>query len=131
MPYIHKTESIVAKDASHPVYNSIPGRYVNRIGHGTYSIDNTTFLTELNDGTNTLHSGTNNWSYRTWNVTAATEDSITFTVRDESNSSKGMLGLVLASVTYSVRGDKWSIKMDAVSPSVKSRSSANSSRPGT
>ncbi|KAI1108888.1 aldose 1-epimerase [Nemania sp. NC0429] len=108
------------KDAGHPVYNSIPGRYVNRIGHGTYSIDNKTFITELNDGTNTLHSGTNNWSYRTWNVTEATGDSITFTVRDESNSSQGMPGLVLARVTYSVRGDRWSIKMDAVSPTVKS-----------
>ncbi|KAJ8131733.1 hypothetical protein O1611_g1889 [Lasiodiplodia mahajangana] len=109
-----------AEDPGHPVYNSIPGRYVNRIGHGKYSIDNNTYTTELNDGTNTLHSGTNNWSYRTWNVTAATNDSITFTVRDESNSSKGMPGLVLANVTYSVNGDRWDIKMDAVSPGVKS-----------
>lgn len=96
---------------------------MNRIGHGTYSIDNKTYSTELNDGTNTLHSGTNNWSYRTWNATSATNNSITFTVRDEANSEKGMPGLVLANVTYSVDGDEWSIKMDAVSPNVKSRSS--------
>ncbi|KAI3327701.1 galactose mutarotase-like protein [Xylariaceae sp. AK1471] len=107
-------------DPGHPVYNSIPGRYVNRIGHGKYSIDNKTYQTELNDGTNTLHVGTNNWSYRTWNVSAATNESITFTVRDEPNSSKGMPGLVLANVTYSVSGNKWNIKMDAVSPTVKS-----------
>ncbi|KAI0401154.1 aldose 1-epimerase [Xylaria palmicola] len=108
------------KDPGHPVYNSVPGRYVNRIGHGKYSIDNKTYSTELNDGTNTLHSGTNNWSYRTWNVTAATDESITFSIRDEANSSRGMPGLVLANITYSVHGDKWSIKMDAVSPLVKS-----------
>ncbi|KAI1295120.1 aldose 1-epimerase [Xylaria venustula] len=106
-------------DPSHPVYNSIPGRYVNRLGHGTYTIDNTTYLTEQNDGNNTLHSGTNNWSYRTWNATAATNNSITFTVRDEPFSSKGMPGLVLGNVTYSVNGGKLSIKMDAVSPQVK------------
>ncbi|KAI1345714.1 aldose 1-epimerase [Xylaria sp. FL0043] len=108
------------EDPGHPVYNSIPGRYVNRIGHGTYSIDNTTYTTELNDGTNTLHSGTNNWSYRTWNATAATNNSITFTVRDEPYSEKGMPGLVLANVTYSVNGDTLNIKMDAASPSIKS-----------
>ncbi|KAI0972963.1 aldose 1-epimerase [Xylaria arbuscula] len=107
------------KDPSHPVYNSIPGRYVNRLGHGTYTIDNTTYLTDQNDGNNTLHSGTNNWSYRSWNATAATNNSITFTVRDEPFSSKGMPGLVLGNVTYSVNGGKLSIKMDAVSPQVK------------
>ncbi|KAI0205464.1 aldose 1-epimerase [Astrocystis sublimbata] len=108
------------KDPGHPVYNSVPGRYVNRIGHGKYNIDNKTYSTELNDGTNTLHSGTNNWSYRTWNVTTVTNNSITFAVRDEPNSSKGMPGLVLANVTYTVEGDEWEIKMDAVSPEVKS-----------
>ncbi|KAI1266190.1 aldose 1-epimerase, partial [Xylariaceae sp. FL1019] len=106
-------------DPGHPVYNSVPGRYVNRIGNATYSIDNTTYLTEQNDGNNTLHSGTNNWSYRTWNVSAFTNQSITFTVRDEPYSSKGMPGLVLGNVTYSVSGNTWSIKMNAVSPNVK------------
>ncbi|KAI1179523.1 aldose 1-epimerase [Nemania sp. FL0916] len=108
------------EDTSHPVYNSVPGRYVNRIGHGKYTIGNTTYSTQLNDGNNTLHSGTNNWSYRTWNVTAATESSITFTVRDEAFSEQGMPGLVLANLTYSVDGDRWNIKMNAVSPTAKS-----------
>ncbi|KAI0397115.1 galactose mutarotase-like protein [Xylariaceae sp. FL0594] len=112
--------SYYAVDPGHPVYNSIPGRYVNRIGHGMYRIDNQTYETELNDGANTLHSGTNNWSYRTWNVTAVTHDSITFSIRDEPYSSKGMPGLVLASVMYSVSGNKWGIRMDAVSPTAKS-----------
>ncbi|KAI6087417.1 galactose mutarotase-like protein [Hypoxylon rubiginosum] len=102
-------------DKGHPVYNSIPGRYVNRIGKGTYTINNTTYITELNDGTNTLHSGTNNWSYRVWNVTDLTEDSITFSVYDASNSSRGMLGDVEGEVTYSVKGSTWNIKMNAKS----------------
>lgn len=115
------TDLIPAEDKGHPVYNSIPGRYVNRIGKGTYKIDNTTYTTELNDGTNTLHSGTNNWSYRVWNVTAATEDSITFAITDASNSSEGMLGLVNAQVTYSVSDSAWKIKMEATSPEEKTR----------
>lgn len=103
------------------MYNSIPGRYVNRIGKGKYTIDNTTYATQINDGSNTLHSGTNNWSYRVWNVTDATEDSITFTVKDASNSSQGMLGLVHGQVTYSVKGGAWKIKMEATSPEARTR----------
>jgi len=104
-----------AVDPGHPVYNAIPGRYVNRIGDGQYSIDNETFHTQKNDGPNTLHSGTNNWSYRTWSVSKVSKTSITFSVYDKSNSSLGMLGDVQASVTYSVSKNKWSIAMDAVS----------------
>ncbi|KAI1451928.1 galactose mutarotase-like protein [Annulohypoxylon moriforme] len=107
------------EDPGHPVYNSIPGRYVNRIGKGKYTIDNTTYATQINDGSNTLHSGTNNWSYRVWNVSAATEDSITFTVRDASNSSQGMLGLVKGQVTYSVSKSTWKITMEATSPEAR------------
>ncbi|EOA82566.1 hypothetical protein ACJQWK_04419 [Exserohilum turcicum] len=106
-------------DPGHPVYNAIPGRYVNRIGNAEYSIDNVTYHTERNDGPNTLHSGTNNWSYRTWNVSRVTKSSITFSIRDASNSSLGMIGRVDASVTYSVSKNKWHISMDATSPEAK------------
>ncbi|KAF2645116.1 aldose 1-epimeras-like protein [Massarina eburnea CBS 473.64] len=105
-------------DPGHPVYNAIPGRYVNRIGKGTFTIDNVTYHTELNDGPNTLHGGTNNWSYRKWNVTEVTNSSITFSIYDPANST-GMPGHVESSVTYSVSKNRWSISMDAVSPDVK------------
>lgn len=99
----------------------MPGRYVNRIGHARYSIGNQTFETEKNDGNNTLHSGTNNWSFREWDVAALTDDSVTFAIRDASNSSLGMLGDVDASVTYSVADGAWKIKMEATSPDAKTR----------
>ncbi|KAL2258553.1 hypothetical protein VTK26DRAFT_8110 [Humicola hyalothermophila] len=103
------------EDPGHPVYNAIPGRYANRIGNGQYTIDGETYYTEKNDGANTLHSGTNNWSYRFWNVTDYRSDSITFSLLDKSNSSRGMIGDVEASVTYSVVKNKWKIKMRAAS----------------
>ncbi|KAH7400781.1 galactose mutarotase-like domain-containing protein [Phaeosphaeria sp. MPI-PUGE-AT-0046c] len=111
--------SYYAVDPGHPVYNAIPGRYVNRIGNGEYSIDNVTYHTQKNDGPNTLHSGTNNWSFRTWNVSSVTNSSITFSILDTSNSSLGMMGDVSASVTYSVSKNKWSIVMDAESKDQK------------
>ncbi|PVH98677.1 aldose 1-epimerase [Periconia macrospinosa] len=107
-------------DPGHPVYNAIPGRYVNRIGKGTYTIDGVTYHTELNDGPNTLHSGTNNWSFRFWNVTDATNDSITFSIYDKANSSQGMPGDIEASVTYKVSKNTWKITIDAKSLTAKS-----------
>lgn len=105
------------------MYNAIPGRYANRIGKGQYTIDGVTYKTEKNDGENTLHSGTNNWSYRFWNVTDFTPTSITFSILDKSESSKGMVGDVEASVTYSVVANKWKIKMRAASLTNKTRES--------
>lgn len=94
---------------------------MNRIGGGEYKIGRKTFHTELNDGTNTLHSGTNNWSFRTWEVTDFTEDSITFSIHDASNSSIGFIGSVDASVTYSVEGSTWKISIEGTSPQAKTR----------
>jgi aldose 1-epimerase len=93
---------------------------VNRIGNAQYTIDNVTYHTQVNDGlTNTLHSGTNNWSFRMWNVTQVTNSSLTLSIYDASNSSLGMIGGVTASVTYSVSKNKWHISIDAVSEDQK------------
>ncbi|KAL1856292.1 hypothetical protein VTK73DRAFT_8404 [Phialemonium thermophilum] len=104
------------KDPGHPVYNSIPGRYVNRIGHATYTLNGTTYHTEQNDGNNTLHGGTNNWSYRFWNVTALSNSSITFSIHDPANLTTGFPGSVDANVTYTLTENTWHIKMQAVAP---------------
>ncbi|KAK3368340.1 galactose mutarotase-like protein [Podospora didyma] len=108
-----------ATDKSHPTYNSIPGRYANRIGKAQFTIDGKTFRTQKNDGQNTLHSGTNNWSYRTWNVTAVANDSITFSIVDNEGESTGMPGRVNTNVTYSVVNGTWSIRMVATAPETK------------
>lgn len=115
------TRTHTAEDPGHPVYNAIPGRYANRIGNGKYTLDGKTYLTEKNDGNNTLHSGTNNWSYRFWDVTEVTDDSITFSILDKANSSQGFPGDVKASVTYSVKGSTWNIKMTAEALDHKTR----------
>jgi len=60
-----------------------------------------------------LHSGTNNWSYRTWAVSAVSADSITFSLTDKEGASTGMPGTVTANVTYSVSNGTWSTRMVA------------------
>lgn len=116
----HEPNSPPAVDPGHPVYNAIPGRYVNRIGNGTFTLDNVTYHLEKNDGNNTLHSGTNNWSYHFWNLTALTKDSITFEYHDAA-FAEGMPGRVDASVTYKLTKNTWHISMSAESPDVRTR----------
>jgi len=99
---------------------AVPGRYVNRIGNAQYPIDGVIYHTEKNDGNNTLHSGTNGWGFRHWNVTAVSSSSITFSIIDPGHSSLGMPGTVYGKVTYTLTANKWSIKMEATSPEKKS-----------
>ncbi|KAH6692292.1 aldose epimerase-like protein [Plectosphaerella plurivora] len=106
-------------DTSHPVYNSIPGRYANRVANGQYTLDGKTYNLEKNDGPNCLHSGTNNWSWRMWEVQNVTDDSVTFTLHDAEGSSKGFAGDVDAKVTYSVKDGRWDIKMEATGSGAK------------
>lgn len=112
--------STPAVDPNHPVYNAIPGRYANRIGNGQFTLDGITYHTPQNDGNNTLHSGPNNWSYRFWNVTGLTYNSITFSIYDPANST-GMPGHVEANVTYTLEAKTWKIKINAISPDVRTR----------
>ncbi|TAQ91095.1 hypothetical protein B7494_g671 [Chlorociboria aeruginascens] len=98
-------------DPNHPDYGAVPGRYANRIANHTYVLDGVRYYTDDNDGNGTLHSGTNGWSHRFWNVSAVSNNSITFTMRDENNSSMGMPGLVLGSVTHTLTAGAWNIKL--------------------
>ncbi|OCL07794.1 aldose 1-epimeras-like protein [Glonium stellatum] len=105
-------------DPEHPVYNEVPGRYANRIGNGSFTLDGVTYHLAKNDGPNTLHSGPNNWSTRFWNLTDLTNSSITFSIYDPANST-GMPGHVEANVTYFLEKNKWNIKMEAISPDTR------------
>ncbi|KAI6779600.1 uncharacterized protein J7T54_008218 [Emericellopsis cladophorae] len=93
-------------------------RFQDCTGEASYTIDDELYLTERNDRDNTLHSDSNNWSFRDWEVSHFTKDS-TFSILDASNSSKGMLGDVHAPVTYSVKGSTWKISMEATSSEAK------------
>ncbi|KAH6671905.1 putative aldose 1-epimerase [Halenospora varia] len=106
--------SLYPVDPNHPDYGAVPGRYANRIANHNYVLDGERYYTEANDGNGTLHSGLNGWSRRTWNVTKVTDNSITFSIRDESNSSMGMPGLVIGTVTHTLDAKSWSTKLEGV-----------------
>ena len=102
-------------------YNSVPGRYAGRIGNAQYTMDGVTYNTENNEGKNTLHSGSNGWGYRTFDVVALSEDSITFYIHDPSNSSMGMPGGVDGYITYQLSQKTWNVKMTVTAPEHKTR----------
>jgi len=84
-------------------------------------MDGATYNTENNEGKNTLHSGTNGWGFRNFDVVALTGDSITFYIHDPGNSSMGMPGAVDGYITYQLTQKAWNVKMTVTAPEHKTR----------
>lgn len=99
----------------HPHLNGVPGRYANRIKNGTFTVDNSTYHTDLNEkGLDTLHGGSNGWDYREWTVESSTTNSITFSLHDP-DGEMGFPGEVVAYVTYTLSPYQWHISMTGLS----------------
>ncbi|MCR4955093.1 MAG: galactose mutarotase [Lachnospiraceae bacterium] len=49
-------------------FGALVGRNANRIGNGEITINQTSYLLDQNDGTNNLHSGSNNTAFQVWQV---------------------------------------------------------------
>ena len=106
--------SYYTTDTLQPYFNSIPGRYANRIRNGTFMLDGTTHHTPLNEhNRTTLHGGPHGWAKRNWTLVAHTPSSITFALAD-GDGEQGFPGSVAAQVTYSVSPWTWHVRMTAV-----------------
>ncbi|QRW05791.1 galactose mutarotase-like protein [Ceratobasidium sp. AG-Ba] len=110
-------------DPDHPVFNSVVGRYANRIKNGTFSIPisknpdpnspNTYHIFKNDhDGQDTLHGGKIGWDRRNWTYAGSTPSSISFTHLDAADEN--FPGNVTAKVTYTLsRGGKFDISIAA------------------
>ncbi|CAE6439999.1 unnamed protein product [Rhizoctonia solani] len=98
-------------DPSHPVLNSIVGRYANRIKNGTFSIPisknpdpnspNTYHIFRNGpDSAYTLHGGAVGWDRRNWTLVSSSPSSLTFEHFDPAD--EGFPGNVTAKVTYAL-----------------------------
>jgi aldose 1-epimerase len=87
----------------HPYFGSTVGRFCNRIGHASFTIDGTEYALVVNHGKHQLHGGPKNFSYQVWSAETFEQDgaigvSFRLTSPDGNN---GFPGTVEAVARYS------------------------------
>ena len=80
------------------------GRYANRIGGATYTLDGTEVVLPKNDGENCLHGGPRGWQYQVYEVVEADSKHIKI-LRDSPDGDNGFPGNVKAYTTYTLNDD--------------------------
>ncbi|MBD1427597.1 aldose epimerase family protein [Sphingobacterium arenae] len=82
-------------------YGAIVGRYGNRIGNATFTLDGATYELEKNNGENSLHGGTNGVYNKVWTVEQSSDTAITLAYTSPDGEA-GYPGTVTMKVTYSL-----------------------------
>lgn len=90
--------------AKSPYFGAIIGRYANRIGGGTFTLDGKTYHLPLNNGPNTLHGGTVGFDKRVWSASPFTaKHKVGLVLRYVSpNGEMGFPGKLTTTVTYTL-----------------------------
>lgn len=82
-------------------YGAIVGRYGNRIGNATFTLNGATYELEKNNGENSLHGGTNGVYNKVWTVEQSSDTAITLAYTSPDGEA-GYPGTVTMKVTYSL-----------------------------
>ena len=86
----------------HPFFGAVAGRYGNRIGGGTFTIDGHAYTLPKNNGANTLHGGTKGFDKYVWKarpVTSSNGPTVVLT-HVSPDGDQGFPGTLTATVTY-------------------------------
>ncbi len=87
-----------------PYFGAIIGRFGNRIGGATFTLDGKTYTLPANDGRNTLHGGKAGFDKRVWGVKPFTKKSscgLTFTYTS-ADGEEGFPGTMHVTVVYTL-----------------------------
>ncbi len=102
-----------------PYFGALIGRYGNRLGAGTYTLDGETHRVDVNDGPNSLHGGAQGFDRRVWDVAPFGEGGEGGDVglrlsRTSPDGEMGHPGTLTVRVTYTLTaaGD-WRIDYEA------------------
>ena len=87
--------------ASSAFLGATVGRNANRIAGASFSLNGKTYTLEKNNNGNNLHSGSNSYAFRLWDVAEHTESSICLTL-DSPDGDQGFPGNAHIQVTYSL-----------------------------
>ena len=93
-------------------FGAVLGRTANRIAHGRFTLDGSTYQLSVNDGTNTLHGGKQAFSKRFWTVAGRTANSVTFTL-ESPDGDQGYPGALSARATYHLDGNALRLTLEA------------------
>ncbi|WP_149913816.1 aldose epimerase family protein [Sphingobacterium cavernae] len=85
-------------------YGAVVGRFGNRIGNATFTINGQKYELEKNDGDNSLHGGTNGVYNKVWDVKSHSGESITLEYLSPDGEA-GYPGNVTMQVTYKVNAN--------------------------
>ena len=92
---------------------SIIAPVANRITDAEAEIDGIAYRLDVNEGENSLHSGTAGTQLRNWHLEEADEASVVFTIRHE-NGAGGLPGPCDFRVTYALSDNRLSLVIEAV-----------------
>lgn len=90
--YAHSTE---------PYFGATIGRYANRIAKGKFTLEGKEYKLTINNGPNTLHSGTEGFQSKQWIVAAHNDSSIIFSYHSPDGEG-GFPGNLDVQVTYAL-----------------------------
>jgi len=100
-----------------PFFGALIGRYGNRIGKGKFKLDGKDYQLQLNDGTNTLHGGTDGFYSKVWNAKQINGQTLELTYVSNDGEA-GYPGKLDVKVTYSLSDDN-ALKIDYVATTDK------------
>jgi aldose 1-epimerase len=96
---------------NNPYFGCIVGRYTNRIAHGKFTLEGTTYSVPKNDGDNSLHGGTLGFDKVVWQAKALADGvELTHVSKD---GDQGYPGTLSATVRYTLRGNTLRIEYSA------------------
>lgn len=94
-------DSLDAYLKGHPYFGAIVGRYGNRIGGGTFTLDGRTFKLVTNNGPNHLHGGTVGFDKAIWTGEPTSGAGVVFT-HTSPDGDEEYPGTLKARVTYTL-----------------------------
>lgn len=107
-------DDVNAYAASDAFFGATVGRNANRIAGAAFCLGENTYALEANNHGNNLHSGSDSYAFRIWNVMEHTESSLSLTL-ESPNGDQGFPGKAKIRVTYTLaHPGTLSITYDAV-----------------